>query len=179
MTTVQIPDFVDYPEFFVVNKNDHLFNELFCYIVEPYPFDGVNLYVGFREDCVIMRIADFKSNEIDHEQFSDFDKGVLELSNSVIDVMRHSRIIEASYYFANCNGKPVLVDMMVSANKFVGPGMLRDLFGKTLDTQKVIDIKKLNNEEIDSNKGNLVKPSRFRCLMDGRMPRPQYGVIGQ
>lgn len=177
MSTVKIPDFVDYPEFYDVGSNSHLFQNLFCYIIEPYPFEGSNLYIGFREGSVLIRLSDFKSNDVDMASCSGKHRDVLDKAPVMVEFMKASRIIEASFYFSHAKKDVILVDMMLSANKFAGPGMLRDLFGKIMPTQTVLDIQPLKTDIVSSNKGKLVKPSRFRYVLEGNHPRPQYGVL--
>lgn len=176
MKTVQIPDFVDYPELLDVTDNLSLFNGMLCYIINPYKVEGVNVYIGFREDCVLIRMADFNSKEISVSNEKDKVNLIMPMVEKIVEIMKHSRIVEASYYFS-LDPDPVLVDMMISANKFAGPGMLRDLFGNSMKTQEVIAIEKIDEEVIANNKFNVLKPSRFRYLLDGGVIKPHYGVI--
>lgn len=178
MSSVSVPDFVDYPEFYRVLDNVKLFSGVFCYVIEPYDFEGISLYVGFREEHTIFRVADFKSYDLAHDQSNPNTMLVMAWSQMIKEIMRSARIADGLFYFSVTDGKPVLVDMMVSANKFVGPGMLRDLFGNSgIPLQKVVDTVVLDEGEIQNRKGNIVKPSRFRYLTEGNLIRPQYGII--
>lgn len=174
---VTIPDFVDYPDFYCVDDNKSLFNDVFCYFIEKYENTGYSLYLGFREDCFLCRMADFKSNDIAHSDMNEESLSILSYVETLKSIMLSAKIPDALFYFAKSDDGYVLVDVMLSANKFIGPGMLRDLFEKIVPTQKVIDIEIVNKESILKHKGNLIKPSRFRYLVEEGSIRPQYGMI--
>jgi len=177
MNTVSIPDFVDYPEYYKVLDNLELFNNIYCYIIEPYVMDGIGLYIGFRDDYVIRRISDFKSNEIDGSKINEVSGTILYWSNLLKEVMKSARVPDALFYFSVTDNKPILVDVMISANKFVGPGMLNDLFAKIVPIQTTIDKSILNKDDIIKYKGKIVKPSSFKYLTEKGLIRPQYGIV--
>jgi len=171
-----IPDFVDYPELYNVSDNLKLFKGVFVYVIEPYPVKGYSLYIGFREDYSFFRIADFKSKEIGKDDLDQQSQTVLAWSALLKEVMKSARVTDALFYFSA--GKDLrLVDVMMSANKFLGPGMLKDLFASVVPTQEVITHVVLDDEEISKYKGKIVKPSRFRYLTEEGLVRPQYGII--
>lgn len=175
MNTVSIPDFVDYPTYYNVLDNLDIFNKIYCYIIEPYDLSGIGLYVGFRGDHVIRRLSDFKSNEIDK---IDITSGtILCWSDLLKEVMKSARVPDALFYFSVTNGSPILVDVMISANKFIGPGMLNDLFGKIVPIQKTIEQSVLDKNDIIKYKSKIVKPSRFKYLTEEGLIRPQYGIV--
>ena len=83
--------------------------------------------------------------------------------------MQLIKIEQAQFYFA-IEDELTLVDMQLSLNKFAGPGMIKDIFGKIMKTQEIIKTEIIDNRAIEfinkgtgSYEGNLViKPSRFR-----------------
>lgn len=102
----------------------------------------------------------------------------------LIRMMKSIRIDQAQYYFAEDGS---LVDVQLSLNKFIGPGMLRDLFSKLMATQKIVETAVLTPDkiqEIRSDKSKypescVLKPSRFRYV--GTTPTsivPCYATIG-
>jgi len=173
MKQVEVPEFADYPEFFDVDENLQLFDKLFCYVIDPYPFDGYSLYIGFREDHVIVRLADFKSNDISMDNLDDRAKYIMSKSSLLANALSLMNVVDACFYFSD----GLLVDVMTSANKLLGPGMLRDLFSKSVGTQNVVDVVTLDEENRNKYKGKLVKPSRFRYTMEKNVPRPIYGIL--
>lgn len=174
---VEIPEFVSYPGFINVSEERKLFDNLFVYIIEEYDFDnGYNLYIGFRDGNVLIRIADFQSNVIDiKEPNDDKVREILKISNFLTQVMHTIKINDASFYFSDTD--LLLVDVMISINKFLGPGMINDLFGKSLPIQKVIGKEIFNDKCYDEYKSKLVKPSRYRHIVLDNRPRPLYGVV--
>jgi hypothetical protein len=86
------------------------------------------------------------------------------------------KVIDACYYFS-VKDQPMLVDVMIAANKFMGPGMLRDVYSSSFQTQEVIEVCTLDEDNLSKHNGKFVKPSRFRYLMAGDYPRPQYGIV--
>lgn len=175
MKNVTVPDFVDYPDLYDVVDNIKLFNGVFVYVIENYVLSGYSLYVGFRDDYSICRVADFKSKEF--STLSDRVPEVLALSDKLKEVMIYARVADALFYFSDNGADLVLVDVMLSANKFVGPGMLRDLFGNVVKTQNVLETVVFEDDMATKYKGKIIKPSRFRYLSESGVIRPQYGII--
>lgn len=173
MTEVTVPDLVDYPKFFKLSDQPELFRNMLCYIIEPYNMNGYSVYIGFREGHSFVRIGDFKSNNINPNNAEELVKYV----DVLIELMKSIKVMDAIFYFSDTKKELVLVDMMLSANKFAGPGMLKDIFGKTFKTQNILEIEVLNDEIINKFKGNLVKPSRFRYLQNENIISPQYGIL--
>ena len=170
-----IPDFIDYPELFNVSEYSSLFNNLYSYVIDPYPIDvGYSLYIGFRDEYMFMRLADLKSNKL--ELNNDNNKFVLKYSDKLFNIMKVSGIREACYYFSGVNN-PILVDVMISANKFIGPGMLRDVYSKVIPTQKISEIAMLSVDNFNNFSGKIVKPSRFKYVIEEKYFRPLYGII--
>jgi hypothetical protein len=95
---------------------------------------------------------------------------------------------KAIYYFALDTGSPVLVDIRLSLNKFLGPGMIRDVFGKTFDTQKVLKVDVMSEQILEQisnhieqfSSGTIIKPSRSRFTEIDGSPVPLYvGIPSQ
>jgi len=97
-------------------------------------------------------------------------------------VVRGIGLDKAILYFATSGDGLVLVDVRVSLNKFVGPGMLQDVWGKVLRTQEIISIEVLKDAVFDSivagrepySPSLILKPSRFRYASVGNDPVPLY-----
>jgi len=174
--SITIPDIVDYPKFYDVADNFQIFNKVFCYIINKYDFSGYAMYIGFRNKYSFCRLSDFKSNEIDHNDLNDKSLEILSLQDSFKDLMRHARISDALFYFS-VGDNIKLVDVMLSINKFVGPGMLKDLFGNIIDTQDVVGTEIIDDSNVHKYKSKILKPSKFRYLVEGSSIRPSYGII--
>jgi len=101
----------------------------------------------------------------------------------LLDVMRTIGMAKGMFYSAINDNKFVLVDVLKGVDQFVGPGMVRDLFGAAVPTQEVIKVDIINDSLIDlisAGHGNfagslILKPSRFRMLeQKGTKPTPLY-----
>jgi hypothetical protein len=177
MKTVKLPDFVDYPEFFKIKENESIFKDSYGYVLEPYELNGYSLFIGFRDKNFFSRISDFKSNEIN--LLNNKDIGIKYLLNNlykISNILYYAKINECLLYFAN-KSNPTLVDMMVSSTKFCGPGMLRDIFGKSLKIQQTVEICNLNDDNVKKYKGKYFKPSRFKYTIKEKIIKPLYGII--
>jgi hypothetical protein len=171
MTDVTIPDLVDYPQFLSFSEYGSLFKNILCYVIEPYELVGYSVYVGFRNGYSLVRVGDFESNMIGCDDY------IIKYIDILIEITKSIGINDSIYYFSKNNGSLVLVDMMLSANKFAGPGMLRDIFGKVFKTQNVIDICQINEETTNKYNTKVVKPSSFKYIIDKNTIRPQYGLV--
>jgi hypothetical protein len=160
---------------------------MFCYVIEHYGHSGLSLLIHRDGEDVQLVIGDWDGNIIP----LDDDKHPLYMAanaclNSVAimsyNVLKHIGVDKAILYFAKSGDKFILVDARMSLNKFAGPGMLQDVFGKVLETQKVICIETINDAIMDSimvgrdqfSPSILLKPSRFRFATMGDDPIPLY-----
>lgn len=174
---VSIPDIVDYPELYDIKSNFSMFNGVFSYVIERYELCGYSMYIGFRDQYSLCRISDFNSNEIGHDKLDDKSIEVLSLYDQLKEVMRYTRIADALFYFSDDDDEIRLVDVMISANKFLGPGMLNDLFGNVVNIQKVIDKIVIDENNISNLNSKILKPSKFKYLVDNSVVRPMYGIV--
>jgi hypothetical protein len=83
-------------------------------------------------------------------------------------IMRYARIQQAEFYFSG----ELLVDVRLTADKFAGPGMVKDLFGKVVRTQEVMKIAAAN--ERDMTVPAILKPSVFKTMVVGEDVIPLY-----
>lgn len=166
----EVPDIIDYPELYKVKDNLNIFNNVYCYFIKPYILKGISIYIGLRNDKLIIRSADFKSNITDPRELTKINYINLP---SIIEIIKTAKIFDACFYFSN----DILVDVMVSINKFMGPGMIRDIFGNIVKTQDIIEINTINDSTIKKYSGMYVKPSRFRHNIENNMVKPLYGII--
>lgn len=173
---IEIPELLPYPPIYDIKDNFNIFNKMYCYVIDKYNInDGCNLYIGFRDEYQFVRISDFSGNVIDHKDYSDNDKIIMSYVDKLSNLMKLSKIIEMSFYFSY-EDYPILVDVMVSINKMLSPGMLRDLFSKVVKTQQVHSIEVIDESILD--KFNIIlKPSRFKYMFDKNGFSPLYGIM--
>ena len=171
MNCIIVPEIIDYPELFEISCP--MFSDgMLCYFIDPYPMDGVSVYIGIKDDYLIVRVGDWTSNNID---LSDVNDNLKSLIGMLIEITKTIHVSDVVYYLSSDKDKYILVDMMISPNKFAGPGMLRDIFSKVIDTQVISGIDVLSPDSKSKYKGKIVKPSRFRTVDVDNIIRPLYG----
>lgn len=102
----------------------------------------------------------------------------------LVEVMKAAGFSEAQY-FISLDGS--LVDVQLSEQRFMGAGMLRDMFSKQMTTQRVIETVALTPDKIAGIKSDkaryparmIVKPSRYRFVeTTPGQAMPCYAMIG-
>lgn len=173
---VTVPDFIDYPNILPTKEYKEIFNNVYGYFIEPYPLDGYSIYCGLKNGHFVMRVADFKSKVVNISDASNSLKNILVLGDKIGMMMKIAKIPEFLMYFSNVDD-PMLVDIMLSLNKFAGPGFLRDLFGRLFKTQSIIEIATFNDETVKKYDGKYFKPSLFKFVNKDNKILPVYGKI--
>ena len=195
--TSSLPEILPYPQFlpFESTKSIH---DIFCYVIKHYGNDGLSVLI-YRipsNDDVYIVCGDWRGNKIDLVANENNDTPLLYepaigfLENHAVEflnMMRLVKIEQAQYYFAVHNGELVLVDMRLSLNKFAGPGMIRDIFGKLINVQdsiktEIVDARAIEAIEkgVGSYEGDLIfKPSKFKMFhhQDNNSFTPLYVEI--
>jgi len=152
-----------------------IFNHL-CYFIEPYNCDNIlSVLIWKFDNEYIIKVLDKDANHLDpqkspiREFINKYLMGFLELNHSL-------KINKSQMFFAESNNEYVLVDVYDS-KKFIGPGMLRDIYGKRMKTQKVLEIKPYTK---DMAVGNfIIKPSLFMTINVDNKPHPLYIKMGK
>jgi hypothetical protein len=104
------------------------------------------------------------------------------------EMMRAMGIDQAQFFFGVDDEGLYLIDVQLSLNKFAGPGMIKDVFGKILRTVEILKLEIIDDRAIEYiQKGTgsyggdlLIKPSRFRMYhnQDTNTYAPLYvGVV--
>lgn len=150
---------------------------VFCYIIAGYD-PGNSILIRREGGEVGISIGDWHGNRMDKAA-----QPILEqMGLKLIEVMRLIRIPQAQFYFSADNK---LVDVQISINKFLGPGMLRDLFGKLVQVQTIIEMANMTPEKVVDIKAKpdvygkrvTIKPNRYRYIdKDGKIT-PLYAII--
>jgi hypothetical protein len=169
-----VPAMLPHPEPLSDTK---LVSDMLCYVVKYYQNVGISCLISRNEGNIAVSMGDWNGQTIDLSNTKD------SLSLIAIDFLQHQAkrlmaishaagVNQAIYYFALDTGIPVLVDIRTSLNKFLGPGMVRDVFGKTFDTQQVLKIDVMSEQLLEQIKngvgsfsdGVILKPSRSRFM---------------
>lgn len=185
----EIPSLLPYPSMLKLEEFDGL-QDMFCYVIEHFGNTGISYLVSRnpKQDQVIVQFGDWRGNVYDLEDSSNsyaelcrsfFD----EYGKNLIYFMKLCNIDQAIYYITiNTNRRFILADVRTALNKFLGPGMLRDVFGSIIETPTVLTTEHMTRDTLDALRqgkgkysGDLVlKPSRFRVVKWNGVPNPLY-----
>lgn len=164
----------------------------FVYVIKAYEENGLAIVISrdIPNDEIYLSIYDFDGNPIDlTDESNPYQAMALnfahEDSSKFVAIMRSANIPKVILYISVDKGEPKLVDLRASLNKFYGPGMIRDLFGKIYPTQEVIKTIALDDDTLKaiekgegSYKGNLIlKCSKFKTVVRDQELLPLYAKI--
>lgn len=148
--------------------------DVYSYVIKDYGNKGLAAVISREKGNVQVQLGDWNRNEIDLATKTELQPYALKFAQKMlpnfVNMMHSANINMAQYFFAIDEQELVLVDMQTSLNKFVGPGMIKDIFGRICETQKILKTEVIDDKvshAIDqgtgSYEGNLIiKPSRFR-----------------
>ena len=161
-----------------------------CYVVRYYQNIGISCLVSHIDGQIAIAAGDWDGRTIDLADTKDSLSLVAvdflhKHAEKLVAISRAAGVKQAIYYFALDTGTPTLVDIRLSLNKFLGPGMIRDVFGKSFDTQVVLKIDVMTEqllEQIRNGAGNyhdgvIIKPSVARVTeVDGKLVPLYVGI---
>jgi len=175
----KIPTLLPYP------KIEHIDNcaeirGIFCYVVKDYE-PGIAAIIKLHEGDIGIVVGDWAGNRASPKNkiLWEQSEGFLRHSAySFVQIMRHIRIDQAEFFISSDG---LLVDAQVSLNRFIGPGMLRDLFSTVSKTQDVEELTVLDDSKLkkltSSNNKYILKPSRYRHYVRDNNIYPLYARI--
>ena len=160
--------------------DDQVLN-MFCYVLRHYGNPGPALVISRDGENVCAQFGDWNGNIVDPHDDSHLlhHQMVLLLENifhKLVLLMRSVGLPQAEFYFST---DLTLVDVRLAINKFIGPGMLNDVFGKLVKTPEIIKIEIIDNRVMDAIRQGggtydgelLLKPSKFREM---ELPNGSY-----
>ena len=184
-----LPSFLPHPKAIDLSSCGAI-KGLFCYIIRHYGNIGVSILYHRTGDETRLIAGDWDGNIIDladqkHPHMRLAHIVLSQYGQKIIDLGRAIQITQAMYYLTIDAGKFILVDVQLSLNKFAGPGMVRDVFGKIFNTPEVISIEILDEKALDGiasgagkYSGDLIlKPSRFRTIVHEKTLVPLYAEV--
>jgi hypothetical protein len=169
----EIPALLPYPKILPLDEVPELDGRL-VYVIEGYALDGVAILLFFHEGNMGAKFGDFDGNPINPGDIDFIDASLF--VEKLSELMVRARIRQAIFYVSESG---VLVDIRISLNVMTGPGMLKDLCGKILPTQKIIDIKPLDEElkeTIEKEDYIILKHSSFKVITRGDEMVPLYAT---
>jgi hypothetical protein len=178
-----VPAMLPHPE---PLSNMALVSNMLCYVVKYYQNIGISCLISRNKDDIAISMGDWDGNIIDLNSKDALVLVAIDFlqnqAKRLLAISHAAGVKQAIYYFALDTGTPVLVDIRLSLNKFLGPGMIRDVFGKTFNTQQVLKIDTMSEQLLEQikngagnyNSGVIIKPSRFRFMEVDNKPVPLY-----
>lgn len=180
----QLPTLLSYPKLLPLNEVSDLGGK-FVYFIRAYPLQGLAVMIVRQKDDVFVRIGDWDGKIINPTESPVATEFVKKYSQQFIGLMSSAKIPQAIFYVSVDGAEMRLVDIRLSLNKFSGPGMVRDLFSKIINTQEVIKVDNLTPEAMTAIKNNegsytgelIIKPSAFKTLERNKIMYPMYGIV--
>jgi hypothetical protein len=180
----QLPTLLSYPKVLTLDEAPELVGK-FVYFIRAYKLQGLAVLIARQKEDVFMRIGDWDGKVINPKESETATKFVQKYSQPFIGLMSSAAIPQAIFYLSIDGADMRLVDIRMSLNKFSGPGMVRDLFAKIVDTQEVIKIDNLTPEALLAIKDNsgsysgdlIIKPSAFKTIDRNKVMYPMYGLV--
>jgi len=178
--TSKLPTVLKYPTLLGPEVLESLKNRL-CYVIRHYGAEGLSLliYRVPKDDQIVTLFGDWNGNNIDINSETRLGHIAKQFINNhllkYMQMMHSIRVEQAQLFFAiDSMHQPYLVDMQVSLNKLASPGMIRDVFGASFETQEVLKVELIDDRAVEyitkgsgSYEGDLIiKPSIFRMYHD-------------
>ena len=173
----ELPDLLPYHNMLAYDKCPEI-KDIFCYIVKEY-MPGIAVVIKLQDKDVVFIVGDWDGNRVGPKdniwaQSQDF---LAHTAYKFAKIMEHIGLGQAQY-FIDSGG--ALVDAQLSLNKFMGPGMLRDLFNSAIKTQEVESMAVINADkakELRKLGARILKPSRYRFYVRDDKVLPLYARI--
>lgn len=138
-----------FPDF---HENKKLLDGKFCHVIEPYDDQKLISVALLRDDegGFFIKVLNKDGAHIDPQEAGPIGDALMES----IKVAMTIRLRQCQFFFA-IGDQPMLVDMF-NGKDFVSPGMLKDIFGKRVKTQQIVE-----SEDYDLNKSYnaIIKPN--------------------
>lgn len=149
--------------------------DVYCYIVRHYGTQGLAVSITRSGGSISIKVGNWSGQEVNlaaRSPESIIAQRLLKIcGDKLVSLCSAIKLGDAIFYFATpSTGTTKLVDVQVAPEKFAGPGLVRDIFGSTVETQDVLEICHLDEDRLKSieeakgiYKGDwILKPSRFR-----------------
>lgn len=182
-----IPSLLSYPEIINLRDCPEVSNHL-VYVIKKYNEDGLSVLIKRHpKDQVSVSFGDFDGNMIDitntnHRYHSAINLFLSKYNNKFVTLMKLINLPQAIFYISVNDTKLVLVDIRLGLDKFSGPGMIRDVFKNIIDTQEVVSIVHLDDNNLQLIKSHtgqynhdlIIKTSIFKTIDRGNKVLPAY-----
>lgn len=162
------PTILPYPKVAELSK-EHPINGVFSYIQEKPQMNGIALLIQAqpRTKEVAFRAGTWDGKLAPQSEIQKIAEFIGIFGAKLAQIMALVKVEQAMFYIS---ADEKLVDVRTSINKWLGPGMVENIFSKVISTPKTIEITSITSELYDAimadtgkYSGNLlIKPSRPR-----------------
>jgi hypothetical protein len=184
-----VPSLLAYPRILDLDDIPEIEGQ-FVYVIKKYVEEGLSVVIYREAGEVYLSLGDFDGNQIElSDEKHPLQKSALEFvqheSSKFVAMMKITGITKIILYISVNDDSWELVDLRASLDKFYGPGMIRDLFGKIFPTQTAVKTATLDEETLNAIKrgkgsyeGDLIlKCSKFKTVARGKELLPLYARI--
>jgi len=175
----EVPSLLPYPVIRDLNECPEI-HGIFCYIIDKYA-PGISAVIKLDANDAGIIVGNWDGENASPKNKDEWEKVEHFLNHTAYDlikIMRHIRLQQAEFFISD-NGR--LVDVQLSLNKFIGPGMLKDLFAPVVNIQNSTELAVLDPDKIaELNNGErrfILKPSKSRHYMHDNKVLPLYACI--
>lgn len=186
----KLPKILAYPQLVQLSTVKELIYNKIIYVIKHYGNNGISVLILKKDNQIIILCGDWYGNSIDLSVVDGKYTSICVdfLNNHVqkfIELMKLIKLDQAQYYFAIHDDELILVDVQISLNKFVSPGMLKDIFSKIFKTQDVLKVELYDDRSVEyimqgvgSYAGDLIiKPNKFALYSIDSGEIPLYAEI--
>jgi len=169
MTKNETPQFGIFKKYHTINSTINDLRGKFCYIIRCGELSGLSVAITRQAEMVSVICGDWSGNRID---LADSNASVLAtkfLNDHLALMVNTMKLIDVSYMQLFFDIDFTLFDVMVEEYKYIGPGMIRDVFSKVCKTQNIIQvqvlddtvIEKITKQESIYDCNLIIKPAKF------------------
>jgi len=171
----ELPQLLSYPIIRPIDDPavNHLIVGKFCYIIDDY-MPGMTAVIKRRNGSAGVAIGDWDGKLVAKSDAASWSKALEFLMNTnpqLISVLSAINLQQVQLFMSSDG---LLVDIQLTANRLAGPGIIRDVFSKVIETQKIVEIATITVDKIDelkkSGKQYIIKPSAFKVYGAEQLP---------
>lgn len=186
LKSAKLPSILSYPEILKLTDVD-LTNKL-VYVIKWYK-EALAINILLTGDDINIRFGDWNGKILDPTVDRTVKEFIDAYLNNIVTLLKTIKLNNSILYIGRTDDKLCLVDVRLSLNKFVGPGMIKDLFSNCIETQTVTKVVNYDDKVVKAIKGNkgaykgelILKPSVFNTVTkqtpSGKVIYPVYGLV--
>lgn len=157
----------------------------FCYVLESYPNTGFSLLLYRDSGNINFKFGTFDGTEIDvlnNTKYRNYIDKVFKKVGEYIRLLKLVNVSQLQLYFTIKNNKLFVIDARTHFNKFLGPGMVKDIIAKCgVPFVKVLSTEQIDQDIIDRLKSTgeqyVIRPSYPKMIVRDGILEPLQARI--